>query len=108
MTFPSLTRELCDNGLTLPSDARVLMQTMCSPIKFRSIILVEPMLVARPGNDFEKLRARLVRSAYKRKDVWDDRKQAAVYFRNTARWHPRIIEIFTVSVLKLCEPEGSK
>ena len=83
------------------------MQAMRSPIKFRSIILVEPMLDARPGNDYEQLRTRLVRSAYKRKDMWDSREDAAAYFRNTVRWHPRVLDIFIVSVLwLLCEVEG--
>jgi hypothetical protein len=72
---------------------------MEGPIEFRSIILVESMLVAQPGNDYEHLRTRLVRSAHKRKDVWDDRKEAAAYFRDTARWHPRVLDIFIVSAL---------
>ena len=75
------------------------MQTMPSPIKFRSIILVEPMLDARAGNDYEQLRTRLIRSAYKRKDVWDSREDAVAYFRNTVQWHPRILDVFVVSVL---------
>jgi len=75
------------------------MQTMRSPIKFRSIILVEPILDVCTGNDYEQLRTRLVRSAYKRKDVWNDREEAAAYFRNAARWHPRILDVFIVSVL---------
>jgi len=73
------------------------MQTTRSPIKFRSIILVEPMLDASPGNDYEQLRTRLVRSAYKRKDVWNNREEATAYFRNTVRWHPRILDIFIAS-----------
>lgn len=75
------------------------MQTSSGSIKFRSIILVEPVLVARPGSDYERLRAGLVRFAQKRKDVWNDRKEAAAYFRNTARWHPRVLEIFIVSAV---------
>jgi len=75
------------------------MQAMRSPIKFRSIILVEPILDVYSGNDYEQLRTRLVRSAYKRKDVWNNREEAAAYFRNTVRWHPRILDIFIVSVL---------
>jgi hypothetical protein len=88
-------------GLTSLSGARVLMQALASPIKFKSIILVEPILVAHQGSEYERLRARLVRFAHKRKDVWNDRKEAAAYFRNTAGWHPRILEIFIVSVLEL-------
>jgi hypothetical protein len=72
--------------------------TMCSPITFRSIILVEPMLDARPGNEYEQLRTRLVRSAYKRKDVWNDREEAAAYFRKTVQWLPRILDVFIASV----------
>lgn len=79
------------------------MQAMCSPIRFRSIILVEPMLDARPGDDYDQLRTRLVRSAYKRKDVWNNREEAAAYFRNAVQWHPRILDIFIVSVLRLCQ-----
>ena len=85
--------------LTWSLGARILMQAMRSPIKFRSIILVEPMLDARVGNDYEQLRTRLVRSAHKRKDVWDSREDAATYFRNTVQWHPRILDVFIVSVL---------
>ena len=79
------------------------MQAMCSPIRFRSIILVEPMLDARPGDDYDQLRTRLVRSAYKRKDVWNNREEAAAYLRNAVQWHPRILDIFIVSVLRLCQ-----
>lgn len=81
---------------------------MGTPIKFRSIILVEPMLDARPGNEYEQLRTRLVRSAYKRKDVWNDRREAAAYFRNAVRWHPRILDIFIVSVPRLCQMKRLK
>ena len=84
------------------------MQAMRSPIKFRSITLVEPILVACPGNDYEQLRTRLVRSAYKRKDMWNDRDEAAAYFRNTVRWHPRILDIFVVSVLLSFQMRGRK
>jgi len=70
------------------------MQAMRSPIKFGSIILIEPMLDPRPGSDYEQLRMRLVRSAHKRKDVWNNREEAAAYFKNTVRWHPRILDIF--------------
>lgn len=87
-----------DDGLTPLSGVRVLVQTMCSQIKFRSIVLVEPMLVARCENDYERLRTKLVRFAHKRRDVWDDRKEAADCFRKAARWHPRILEIFVVGV----------
>ena len=75
------------------------MQTMCGPIKFKSIILVEPMLDVRSGNEYEQLRTRLVRSAYKRKDIWNDRGEATAYLKNTVQWHPRILDIFVVSVL---------
>jgi len=87
-------RNLVGIGHSVGGIAVVLMQAMRNPIKFRSIILVEPILDARPGNDYERLRTRLVRSAYKRKDVWNDREEAAAYFRNTVRWHPRILDIF--------------
>jgi hypothetical protein len=83
------------------------MQAMRGPIRFRSIILVEPML-ARPGNDYEQLRTRLVRSAHKRKDVWNDREEAAAYFGNTVRWHPRVLDIFIVSAVRLCQAKGLK
>lgn len=75
------------------------MQAMRSPIKFRSIILAEPILDARPGNDYERLRKMLIRAAYTRKDVWDNGEEAAAYFRKTTQWHPRIVDIYTVSVL---------
>lgn len=84
--------------LTWSSGARIQMQAMRTPIKFRSIILVEPILNPHPGNDYEHLRTRLVRSAYKRKDVWSNREEAATYFRNTVQWHPRVLDIFIVSV----------
>jgi len=79
-------------------DTRILMQAMPGPIKFRSVILVEPMLDTRPGSGYEQLRTRLVRSAHKRKDVWNSREEAAAYLRNTVRWHPRALDVFTVSV----------
>ena len=82
------------------------MQAMRSPIKFATIILVEPMLDARPGNDYDQLRTRLVRSAYKRKDIWNSREEAAAYFSNAVRWHPRILDIFVVSVFRLCQVRG--
>ncbi|KAF9653902.1 hypothetical protein BDM02DRAFT_3216155 [Thelephora ganbajun] len=87
-------RNLIGIGHSLGGVSAILMQAMRSPIKFMSVILVEPMLDARPGNDYEQLRTRLVRSAYKRKDVWSNREEAAAYFRNTVRWHPRIHDIF--------------
>jgi len=87
-------RNLVGIGHSLGGVSGILMQAMRSPIKFRSIILVEPMLDARAGNDYEQLRTRLVRSAHKRKDVWDSREDAAAYFKNTIRWHPRILDIF--------------
>lgn len=74
------------------------MQAMESPIKFGAIILVEPMLVPRPEGGYERLRTRLIRFAHKRKDVWNDRKEAADYFGSIARWHPRILDLFMVSV----------
>ena len=43
------------------------------------------MLDVRPGRDYDQLRTRLVRSAYKRKDVWNSREEAADYFRNAVR-----------------------
>lgn len=72
------------------------MQAMCSSIKFKSIILVEPMTLTRTG---EKLLAKLVSSASKRKDVWGDRKEAEAYFRKAAPgWHPRMLDMFLVGV----------
>lgn len=87
-------RNLVGIGHSIGGVAVILTQAMHIPIKFRSIILVEPMLDTRPGNEYEQLRTRLVRSAYKRKDVWNNREEAAAYFRNTLRWHPRILDIF--------------
>lgn len=74
------------------------MQTLSSSIKFRSIILVEPMLVARPGKDYERVRTRLVHFAHKRKDVWNNRVEAAAYFSRSG-WHPQILDMFIVGVL---------
>ena len=84
MLFSLLARRR-SRWLTWSSDVRILTQAMCSPIKFRSLILVEPMLDVRPGSDYDQLRTRLVRSAYKRKDVWNSREEAADYFRNAVR-----------------------
>lgn len=89
---------IVDCGLTSSSGARVLMQMMATPIKFRSMVLIEPMLIVRPGDDYERLRSSLVRFALKRKDVWDNRKEAAAYFRTVTRWNPRMVDMFVVSI----------
>ena len=56
------------------------------------------MLVARPGKDYERVRTRLVHFAHKRKDVWNNRVEAAAYFSRSG-WHPQILDMFIVGVL---------
>lgn len=61
------------------------MQAVNSPIKFRSIILAEPILDTGLGGNYERLRTRLDRFAYKRKGVCDNGEEAAPCFRNAVR-----------------------
>ena len=55
----------------------ILMQAMDSPIRFRLIILAEPIPDTGLGDDYERLRTRLDRFIFKRKVVWDDGEEPA-------------------------------
>ena len=54
------------------------MQAIDSPIRFRLITLAESILDADLGDDYARLRMRLDRFTYKRKDVGDDREEPAL------------------------------
>lgn len=63
-------------------------------------MLVEPMLSPGGPEYLYPLRTMLVKSAYERRDVWPSRENALQNLRNrhrTAKWDPRILELFVVS-----------
>lgn len=47
----------------------------------------------------ERLRFKLVRSAYERRDVWPDKDHALISLKNsTESWDPRMVRLFVVSI----------
>jgi hypothetical protein len=48
---------------------------------------------------FYDLRRTLLKKAYERRDVWADREHAKIALktrRRTARWHPRVLDLYIV------------
>lgn len=97
-------------------NSRTILQHIEPILKFSSIILVEPMLSPEGPEYLYPLRNRLIRSAYgerhftleidgisniakERRDVWPSRECALQDLKSrprTARWDPRILELFVV------------
>jgi hypothetical protein len=77
---------------------RTILQSIEPVIRFSSIILVEPMLSPGGQEPVYLLREKLVKSAYERRDVWPSREKALQSLKSNTRWHPRVQELFIVSL----------
>ncbi len=66
-------------------------------IAFKSLILVDPMLLRKPRPDEPQLD--LVSGAAKRRDIWLSREEALHSLQSRASfkiWDPRVLRIFVV------------
>ncbi|TDL17663.1 alpha/beta-hydrolase [Rickenella mellea] len=91
------SRRLIGVGHSLGGVAMTILQYLQPNIKFRSIILIEPMLSPNGPDHLLPLRKELIRGAYERRDVWPTRQSAFENLKRRKRtetWHPSILEVY--------------
>jgi len=84
-------KNLVSVGHSLGGVASAIFYTLQPMFKFTTMILIEPMF--SKGKYLDNSRARLVKMAYERKDVWPSRKDALTSFKRVG-WHPKVVELF--------------
>ncbi|TFK65849.1 hypothetical protein BDN72DRAFT_880692 [Pluteus cervinus] len=89
-------RKLVGLGHSLGANAILILQRREPIFNFSFLIIVEPMLSPLGSKPMERLRSKLVMSAYERRDVWGDASQARKTFRESQakRWDPRVLDTF--------------
>ncbi|KNZ80814.1 hypothetical protein J132_04243 [Termitomyces sp. J132] len=91
------TRNLVGIGHSLGGNAMLILQHLEPRVRFRSLIIVEPLISPAGPTHLNKLRSILVHGAHERRDVWPDRERAMIALRRrerTAKWDPRILDLF--------------
>ncbi|KAG8967846.1 hypothetical protein FRC03_009249 [Tulasnella sp. 419] len=90
-------RNLCGIGHSMGGVSLIYMQQSPDiPIKFNSLILLEPMLMP-PGVDIRRVNKIFIPSAYQRRDVWPSKEAALQEFKagkGYKTWDPEMLELF--------------
>ena len=95
------THNLVGIGHSMGAVALTLSLTYPSPPRYRSLILVEPMIMAKVAA--EAFGDGLRKGAIARRDIWPSKEEAFKAFssRKTFKaWDPRVLRIFCVSLVQ--------
>lgn len=91
------SQRLVGIGHSLGGVAIVILQDLQPAFPFISLILVEPLLSPQGPEPLKPLQARLVQSAYERRDVWPSREDAMKYLsanKHIALWDLRVLALY--------------
>lgn len=95
------TRNLVAIGHSMGAIAMMLADTYKPDLKFRSLILVDPMLVRKPEPGTFSLD--LAAPTAKRRDVWASRADALKSLQQrpaSAAWDPRVLELYVEHAMR--------
>ncbi|KAI0795586.1 Alpha/beta hydrolase fold-1 [Abortiporus biennis] len=85
-------------GHSMGAIALMLSRTYTPTLPLRSIILVEPMLIPRPGPDIPTdIKINFEGGAIKRRDIWKNVQEASEFFKGRKSfqiWDERVLDIF--------------
>ncbi|KIY47185.1 hypothetical protein FISHEDRAFT_45811 [Fistulina hepatica ATCC 64428] len=97
MRAPEISREyLIGVGHSLGAIALVILQSLNpAAIHFQRLVLVEPLLIATGTQSIARLRARLLKGAYARRQTWPDRSSAQRDLASRGhKWDPRSMHLY--------------